>query len=100
MIWRAKQNIDYPIINKMTLQEGEMWPDLTYIHTDIAVDSKQRLWVTTLKIFRRKKAHNRRSSKIRTILNFEFSMRTAYGWDEYPCLFLIIRKESTVIICI
>lgn len=55
LIWRAKQNIDYPIINKMTLQEDEMWPDLTYIHTDIAVDSKQRLWVTTFKSLPEKK---------------------------------------------
>jgi hypothetical protein len=76
LIWRVEIFVDYTITNKMSLQYGEMWPDLTYVHTDIIPDSKERLWVTTF----RSKLQNpaSRAASLRDPSKLEFRI---YGQD-------------------
>jgi len=77
LIWRSEQTFDYPIINKMTLQHGKMFPKLTSVHTDIKTDSKGRLWVTTFKSIPKKRGS--RSQTLENPENLEFQIYNKDG---------------------
>jgi len=77
LIWRSEQTFNFPIINKMTLQHGEMFPELTSVHTDIKTDSKQRLWVTAFKSLPEKRGS--RSQTLENPEDLEFRIYSKEG---------------------
>ncbi|MFO8017719.1 MAG: hypothetical protein R6U96_03730 [Promethearchaeia archaeon] len=84
LIYRVEQPLDYSIINKMTLQGEQRWPELTYVNIDIKIDSKERLWVTTFKDLPEKRGSRSQTLENQDNLEFRIYSKDGIWLDRIP----------------